>query len=57
LRNAGGGHGGLIVKNATKMVTVGNTSACNGQKGATGIDQVDAGQVVLTAISWARSVF
>ena len=47
LGNALGRHIGLIEENAAEMIAVGKDLVLHGQEGAAGIDQIDAGQVVL----------
>ena len=47
LRNAQGAHVGLVVEDATKVLTVGEHIVLVGQVGTARVNQINAGQVVL----------
>ena len=57
LRNALGAQCGLVVEDPAEVIAVGEHLVLPGQEGAAGVDQVDARQPVLPAISWARKCF
>jgi hypothetical protein len=57
LRDVLGGHLRLVVEDAPEVFLVREHLVLQGQEGAAGIHQVDAGQVVFRAISWARRCF
>jgi hypothetical protein len=57
LGDAGGAHVGLVVEDAAEMVAVGKDLVLVRQVRAAAVDEIDAGQPVLGAISWARRCF
>ena len=57
LRDAPRRHIGLVVENATEMVAIGKHLRLQGQEGAAGVHQIDAGQGVLQRDLLGAQVF
>ena len=57
LRNALGGHAGLIEEDATEVITIRKHVILTRQVGTTGVNQIDAGQVILFGDFLSAQVF